>query len=296
MPLSIDVYDEPTGVWVSLDGDTLCRVLSTDGTGAAPLHTLARRGPMQHGESIYDFRLDPRKIMLSLLLSGATPTELFTKRAALVRLFRVSTSPLQIRWTLPDSSVRQLDCYYAGNLTLPTDAHSVFALKAGITLEAPDPTFYDPVLVVKTWTATRQTASAVPLGVPWAVGAAQINLDPAVLYTGTWRTYPTVVIQGPVTAPRVRNDSTGEQLDFPNLTLSAGQTRVVDCRYGYKTVVDGNGQNCIGDLSADSDLTSFHIASDDEAPSGTNFLRITGRDTTYDTAVWLIYYTRYVGI
>lgn len=296
MPLSIDVHDEGSNTWVSLDGDTLCRVLATDGTGAAPLHTLVRRGPMQHGETVYDFRLDPRRVMLSLLLCGATQAEVFAKRAALVRLFRASANPLQVRWTLPDGSVRQLDCHYVSNLTLPTDASSVFAIKAGVVLEAPDPTFYDPVLTVKNWVATPQTATAVPLNVAWAVGAAQINLNPAVTYTGTWRTYPTVVIQGPVTAPRIRNDSTGEQLSFPHLALSAGQTRVIDCHYGRKTVVDGNGQNCIGDLSPDSDLTSFHIAPDTETPSGINFMRITGSGTTFDTAVWLIYHTRYVGI
>ena len=42
-----------------------------EGTGMQPRHDITQRGPMEHGESYLDYRLDPRDIDLLLMLTGS---------------------------------------------------------------------------------------------------------------------------------------------------------------------------------------------------------------------------------
>ena len=105
-----------------------------------------------------------------------------------------------------------------------------------------------------------------------------------------------VRITGPITDAVITNNATSEKLDFTGTTIAAGDYYEIDCRYGYKTVVDSTGANQIADLTSDSDLVSFHIAPDPEVGGGINSITITGTSITAATTAFVSGKTRLIGV
>jgi hypothetical protein len=117
-----------------------------------------------------------------------------------------------------------------------------------------------------------------------------------ITYLGTWLTYPTIIITGPLNDAVITNQETGEkiQLDY---NIPAGRIVTIDLAYGVKTIKDDLGVNLIGVLSADSDLATFHIAPDPEVANGLNHISITGTGESIGTTqIEIQFYTRYIGI
>jgi hypothetical protein len=77
---------------------------------------------------------------------------------------------------------------------------------------------------------------------------------------------------GPITSPVITNAITGDKLDFTGTTIVGGASYTIDCRYGQKTVVDSAGANQISKLTSDSDLSTFCLLPDPDAPGGANTL------------------------
>lgn len=113
-------------------------------------------------------------------------------------------------------------------------------------------------------------------------------------YAGNLREYPTIAITGPVTNPSVTNLATGQTLDFGTITIGAGTTYYIDTRYGQKTVLMGTVSK-LGELTADSDLSEFHIAPSPEATGGTNVFYLNGTAMSAATRFSVAYYDRYTG-
>lgn len=122
------------------------------------------------------------------------------------------------------------------------------------------------------------------------------SISKTIAYTGSFSEYPEITIVGPITDPVLTNVSTGEVLDFTGITISAGDSYTIDCRFGYKTVKNAAGTNKIADLTSDSDLATFHLGADPEVSGGSNAFTLTGTSTDANTQVTVAYYNRYVGI
>lgn len=116
-----------------------------------------------------------------------------------------------------------------------------------------------------------------------------------ITYTGSFLTYPIITITGPITDPVLTNVSTGEDLDFTGVTIAGGDTYTIDCRFGYKTVKNAAGVNKIADLTAASDLATFHLGADPEVSGGANAFTLTGTGTDANTTVTIAYNERFVG-
>ncbi len=116
-----------------------------------------------------------------------------------------------------------------------------------------------------------------------------------ITYLGSFLTYPIITITGPITDPVLTNVSTGEDLDFTGITIAGGDTYTIDCRFGYKTVKNAAGTNKIADLTAASDLATFHLGADPEVSGGANAFTLTGTSTDANTTVTVTYNERFVG-
>jgi hypothetical protein len=128
------------------------------------------------------------------------------------------------------------------------------------------------------------------------VGVSTLSLSTNVAYTGSWLTYPTLRITGPVKDPVVTNTTTGDALTI-SATIAAGEYYDIDLSYNAKTVVDNTGANRISTLSTDSDLASWHIAPPvDGTGTRNNTVTFTGQEASSATALRIQYYTRYDGI
>jgi len=94
----------------------------------------------------------------------------------------------------------------------------------------------------------------------------------------------------------IRNMTTGEKLEL-SYTVPAGESVIIDTRYGHKTVQSNSGVNLISYLSSDSDLATFHIAADPEAADGVNVLFASGLEAVFgQTSIRAEWNDRYIGI
>ena len=154
------------------------------------------------------------------------------------------------------------------------------------------------ISAVLTITAAAQIAYfSLSLGV--VLGSATLSEGFTIEYIGTWDAFPTLTVVGPWDNFSITNAATLETLDF-GYNINGGDIVTFDLAYGVKSVTDQNGVNLIGSLSTDSDLATFHLASDAEITtgldSGINPMTVTGNNLTRDSGLVVEWYTRYIGI
>ena len=278
------------------DGSVAWRI-QDENLAMAPIRRLTEQGPLQHGVTDLGFRLDERKFMLTLKTAiNLTLAQLYDNRKQLINIFKpLSSIPIQLQYTLANGDVRQIDCYVDGEMKIDEQSRSGYMQKVGISLYAPDPTFYDPIQQTVNFTLSAGgSPTTIPLAVPMTVGSLSVNQTIAVNYAGTFQTNPILTIIGPLTNLVITNLTTNEKLDFTGTAITG--TWTIDTRYGYKTVKDGSGANQIATLSDDSSLATFHLDIDPTAPGGANNIKVVGTAASAVTQIYLSYFNRYIGI
>src|SRR4051794_10548418 len=96
-----------------IDG-TYALWIGEDGTGNAPSRRITEQGPLQHGDTDVDVRLDPRIFRELFIITPASLSDHYTVRASLLRIFRPSATKMNMRWTLDNGDIRQIDCVVIG--------------------------------------------------------------------------------------------------------------------------------------------------------------------------------------
>ncbi len=285
------------GVEYDLNYGDPCFYEGDDGLGMPDLHRMEDRGPMQHGSSDRGYRLDPRYAAYVFGVIATSKSELWDKRQELLRIFR-PTRQIIMKHVLENGDTRYLDCLFSGSLKMPAqDRRGGIIQKLSVVLKADDPTMYDPSLNSAIFNISAGTGEwAVPFAVPFEVGASVINQDLPLQYNGDVATYPMIRIEGPAEDPVLTNETLGLKLDFTGITIAGGTYYDIDLRYGYKTVVDNSGTNKVADLTADSDLATWRLETDPEAPEGINSLNLSCISATLATRCTLTYYDRFIGI
>jgi hypothetical protein len=236
-------------------------------------------------------------INLVLLINAGTLSLADTYRDTLATIFKpLSSTPIKLRVTRDDGEVRQIDTYCVGGVGMGAEPGERFSAtqRVMVQLQASNPIWYDPSIVV-------QNIVADPLGwqVPWEVpfdviSSTDISSTSTITYTGTWIEYPVILLTGPGVSFVITNNATGEVLDFTGVTISAGDTYTIDLRYGSKEITDSAGANKIADITAASDLATWHLAADPEASAGVNDISVAvASGATVATAVSTRYYKRY---
>lgn len=276
------------GTNASLGGLRL-RYLGDQGFGLAPLHRITQRGPLQHGDSDIDFRLDPRIIQLPLVIEATTLDDGYTARQALMKIFSPSSGGGVLRITT-DTYDRAIECKTLGGLDFNVEQGTGYHIRTVAQLRASDPTWYDPTPVSGGATpAVEGTPTPVPLLVPWTVGASNINSTIPITNAGTWRAFPIITAVGPITDLIMTNTTTGDKIEVDG-NIPNGDTWVFDLSYGRKTVADQTGANKITAITADSSLATWSLE------PGANSITVTGSSPGASSAVSIVYYTRYIGV
>lgn len=276
------------GANASLGGLRL-RYLGDQGFGLAPLHRITQRGPLQHGDSDIDFRLDPRIIQLPLVVEATTLDSGYIARAALMKIFSPSSGGGVLRITT-DTYDRAIECKTLGGLDFNVEPGTGYHVRTVAQLRASDPTWYDPTPVSGGATpAVEGTPTPVPLTVPWTAGASNINSTISITNLGTWRAFPIITAVGPITDLTITNTTTGDKIEV-NGSIPNGDTWVINLSYGQKTVFDQDSVNQISSITADSSLATWSLE------PGANAITVTGTSTGSSSSVSIVYYTRYIGV
>ena len=278
---NLNGYDATTGFTFYYQGD--------QGFGLAPMHRITQRGPMQHGDSDVDFRLDPRILQIPVVTPTASIDDYYTARGRLLSIFSPSNTVGTLTVTASTWS-RSIDVKVLGGMTFDVDPQASYMLKAVIQLRADDPTWYDAVPhAVLGAAGIAGTATAYPVIYPRTYGTANINAVTSFVYDGTWLTYPVITATGPITGLVITNNTTGQVITTTG-SIAAGRTYTYDLRYGKKTVYDDLGNNQIATVAASSTLATWAIV------AGTNTITIAASSSASPANVSIIYYTRFVGI
>jgi hypothetical protein len=270
--------------------------LDEDGLGLPPVQRLTERGPAQHGDTDVGFRLQPRTINLVLLLDGAGDVGAYwEERRTLQRMLRPSSVPLNLRYVLPNGDERQIDVVFSGGLSWGSTERQGETHRAAFQLRAADPTWYDPTEVGTVFALVSSGEWEIPWSIPWSI--ADVERITALITTpGDWESNPRIIVTGPVEDLVIANKTTDEKLDFTGTVIADGDGLIIDTRYGIKTVVDFSGVNQLNLLSDDSDLATFRIAADPDAPGGVNEIEVAGSGLSPSTQVLVSFFTRYVAL
>jgi len=283
------------GYEYSLDNGQYGLLVGHDGWGMSPSKRISSQGPQQNGDTDEGQTLQPRFGTLLFLIPNLELGAMYDAREPLLELFHPDNSP-KLKWTL-DKGIRYFDCFYAGNLSMPWKPKDWANANFALTLKCPDPTCYDPTVNVGTWVGSSGTAFAIPWVVPSFVGGSVIDQNQTIEYDGTVVEYPEIEIAGPATDTIITNNENGYKLDFTGLTLGLGEKRIVDLRYGYKTVKDGSGDNQIQDLTDDSDLASWAIERKRFYESSrSNNIHVSATGVSSSTRIVVRWKNRYIGI
>lgn len=125
------------------------------------------------------------------------------------------------------------------------------------------------------------TSIPLTIGTPTGLGYAVIN------NTGNYKSYPILRLYGPLTNPRITNNTTGKAIQV-NTTLTGSDEVIINTK--DKTIVDQAGNNLIGDL--DGTYNDFFAL----AP-GNNQIQLT-HTGSYSASAYLNvqFYPAYIGI
>ena len=281
----------------SLSDGVLCKCTGIQGVGLLQSERMTEQGPLQHGVTDRGFRAQQRLIRLMLFFQVADPSAYWWRRNALNSALEPTTELAQLRFSLGNSTRRQISCSVLGSaMDMQPDAAG--GLSFAVDFMCPNPAFSDPAGKSVTFGIDYSSKTfQIPMIIPLGIGQSTIDDSKVIRYGGSWRSYPyRIRIVGPITNCVITNTSTGEKLDFTGTSIAAADYYDLDLRYTYKTVVDSSGTNKIADLTDDSDLTSWHLATRREVASGDNVLTVTGSGATTSTEIYISYYEYFNGI
>ncbi len=279
-------------------------VLSEFGEGQPPIEYLTTSGPFQDGETVRDYRLRPRILILGIRWQGCDRDGYWSRRAELLNILRPNrqtigqVDPYRFRRRFNDRSIRDL-------YVMPSTGPGFTARDPGrwdergfaetIQLIAHDPTWYDPTDYSIVFTDVSSAELVFPIEFPILFSSGVINTSMALTYGGTWPAFPTIEIIGPATNPVIENTTTGERLEI-TYTLAALEVVTFDLAYGVKSITNGAGTSLIGNLSTDSDLATFHLEPPPGAVGGVNNIYVLATGTDATTQITVRWHNRYTGI
>lgn len=311
--VDFDYFIAPDGLVYSFD-DAGGRFLeSFTGEGMPPIEYRTDRGPFQDGETVIDWVLRPRVIQYVHRRGSDSRHGYWDARADLLNHLRPNRQltigarePGRLRKVLATGQIRDIYVLVeSGPVFQPRDPGVMdeFGFTETIRFIAYDPVFFDPEARTEVYALMAfehlvfpvRLVDGDPLDVDMLFSPSVVNDVVPITYLGTWLSLPTIEITGPAQNPIIRNLTTGEKIEL-TYNVPAGRVVTIDLSYGMKTVVDDLGNNLIGTVTLDSDLATFHLAPEPEAPGGVNQIGVFFAGASLASAVVLTWFERYIGV
>ena len=314
MSIELDELIDPTGLSFNLQNGRTRAVLSEVGGGTPPLSYLVSRGPLQDGATIRGFRLNPRAYIMLVRWQGCSRDQYWQYRAKLLDWVRPNRqvigtlNPYTLRKYLTINGVPvKRDLYvmiesgpeFVGRSPAQWDEQG---FSETLRWVAYDPTWYDAAETTVVNFPTYTDNLVFPITFPIVFGSGIVSSTLSIAYAGTWATFPTLVIQGPIDGPTFTNILTGEVIAL-NYAVATGEQVTIDLAYGAKTVTNNTGDNLIQYVTDASSMATFHLEPFPSAPAttpggslGANQINVSGSGATGDTVFTVRYRNRYFGL
>lgn len=275
------------GVTYQLYGGAPARFIALDGVGIPPMRRILQKSPTQHGATDKGFRLEPRRMTLTLYIDADTTLQADAYRDALTNIFAPTNDPLRLRITKKDGSERQIDCYLDGQIDYPMSSRIGASHAVVVPLVAPEPAFYAPTMREE---HTSLASSPAEYAVPMA--------------GYTWDDWPVFRVTGPITDFQIEHKVSTTQVDVLTLSgdIPAGDTWQFDFRPGEKHVFEVFSllqKMAFVDLATVGAFSTMRVLSDKaakaiNAAAVSNRFIYTGTGLTAASKVIMYYYRRYL--
>ena len=274
-----------------------------------PVERLTTKSPYQEGNTDIGFRINQKIVAFVFDILSRNPSEYYDQRNELQDIFKPleSSSPVTIKM-VRFGETRQLQGHYIRGLEINTDdagrmTSSGYYHRFAVELQCNEPFWINSAINSEIISLQANTELFFPiifndtlpdrLGIVF--GSSTIDESFNITYPGQWKTYPKLILLGPLSDFILENETTDELLGL-NYDISDGETVTIDLAPNVKTVRNGAGDNLNGTLSTNSDLNKFHIEADPEAPGGVNTFNVQGTNTSSSTRITIEYYTRYLDL
>ena len=292
-------YISPDGVQYPLFGGRRA-LLGFAGLEMPGIRYISDGGPFINGERVRDYRLDSRIIDLQLYESGCSRQARWDNLGEIMDAVRPNRGGVgQLLVVLPDWTERAIDAWilsgpdgtYKGS-----DSLLAFDIRENLRFLAPYPIWYDPAANSLTF-AVSVSDSCLPTCLPTCLGSGLIVASATITYPGTFESFPTITLTGPMNHPEISNDTTGETISL-EYDIASGETVTVATSHDGALVYNNVGVNLIGTVADVNDLTTFSIRpAGVSVPGGVNVISVTASGGTVGmTAVTIEYYDRYLGV
>lgn len=292
----------PDGVTYKFNLNTTRFVYASLGEGLPRSIINSQSFPGQDGVTPIDFRLEPRSITMTLRRQGKNRFEYFEIREELIDVFRLNRQtsvgefvPSVLRKKLPNGDIRDINVYLETGLLFEAIGTGEFEGNAVIEVVkffCPDPVYFNPTAIQETISFEAITDLIFPVEAPIAFGGGGTETD-TIAYSGNYRSFPTIIINGPARNPTIINLITGKKIEL-NFIIGVGDTITVVITNSAITITDAGGVERPGILSEDSD-PDFAIVPAPLAPLGVNSISASASSTSGVTSFLFNYLDRHYG-
>lgn len=280
--------------------DNNVKLLAYGNLGASPTNFITRQGYKQNGVTEVDYLLQPRNITVELWRSGECDRQTYwDNRRELHDFLRPNRNgPLTFTLRTPDGSLRSIVVRADPGMVFPAQPNNNnWALQEQFDFIAFDPTFFNTAQAELTLTAASQLQLVFPITFPITFGTSDEFLSTGTIaYDGTWKSYPTITLDGPYTRAVITNVTTGVVI-FLSVAILTGEQRILNLMPGSQSITDANGVNKFSDLGVGSNLIDFALLPDPEVTDGNQTITIQLVDGVAGTSgATLSYYERYFAL
>lgn len=256
----------------------------------------------QDGALVTNFVANPRPInfpLLGQIDNIKTRTQFWDMRREILNFLSPVNGPMRFQLTLDDHTVFELTNVYATNgLSMDGNTFSPSRndgrIEETLRLTAFDPIWRtSPINSTGSITPTVDNQLIFPIEFPISFGASGAIFDQTVTYSGSWRSYPKITIDGPYNTCVLTNKQNGAQISLIR-SIAIGEQRIIDLTdpvSGF-TVVDASGESKIGEINLTTNFTQFYFA-----PDVTNGIDgVLNGGSAGNTRLTIEWYTKYLGI
>lgn len=265
--IHIETFD---GNELFFTGDDV-RLLAYGNLGAPPTDFITRKGYKQNGVTEVDYLLQPRNITVELWQSGECDRQTYwDNRKALHDFLRPNRNgPLTFTIRTPNDDLRSIVVRADPGMVFPSQTtNNNWNIDEQFDFIAFDPTFFNEALTDLVLSAATQLQLIFPITFPITFGTSDEFLTTGVIsYAGTWKSYPTITLEGPYTRAVITNQATGTTV-FMSVPILAGEQRIIVLTPGAQSITDANGNNKFSDLGVGTNLINFALFPDPEVPDG----------------------------
>lgn len=274
-------------------------LVEVQGLGMPPMTRRTSKAPFQHGETFQSFVLEPRILQLILHLRGCSREDLWEQKQVLYRIINPLLGECRFQVGLRDGTIYWLEqVFYDGQFSANVDTRGEpDALAVATRMVAHDPVWYGAAEHSETFSADLLDELVLPAAFPIMFGLEETLEDSAIIVAGgTWDSYPTIQLYGPMSDPWIYSVATDEKLELA-YDVAVGELVTIATTPGYKRVYNNLGaDDLVKYLTDDSDLATFRLVPHPIATNGNNEIQVRAHSCTDEARVVLQWYDRYIGI